>query len=428
MYKTRHQEFINNLPTDWDIVSLNSIGEIRSGGTPSRDKEDFWNGKIPWVTPSELTSLKTKYLLSTQENITEKGLRSSAAKLLPIGSLLVTTRATIGNVAIASMSVSTNQGFKNIVPGKEIDSTFYYYLLGKISFEMKRLATGTTFDEISRRDFEAILVPKPSLSEQRRIAEILDTLDETIRKTEALIGKLKQVKMGLLHDLLTRGIDEQGQLRNPATHPEQFKDSPLGRIPREWGVSVLEDIAEVIMGQSPPGHSYNQKEIGIPLINGPVEFGFRYPRKLQWTTKPTKVCKYGDILFCVRGSTTGRINISNDEYCIGRGVAAIRGKEGISLTGFVEHFLVRLAEEILSEAKGNGSTFPSVNSKRLSSTLVMKPSLKEQGKILSIIESHNRRIQKEQSYLNKLQQLKKGLMEDLLTGKVRVNELEEVQA
>ncbi len=79
---------------------------------------------------------------------------------------------------------------------------------------------------------------------------------------------MKQVKAGLLHDLLTRGIDEQGQLRNPATHPEQFKDSPLGRIPREWGVSVLEDIAEVIMGQSPPGQNYNQKEIGIPLING----------------------------------------------------------------------------------------------------------------------------------------------------------------
>jgi type I restriction enzyme S subunit len=89
----------------------------------------------------------------------------------------------------------------------------------------------------------------PPLPEQRLIAEILDTLDKAIRKTEQIIAKLKQLKQGLLHDLLTRGIDENGELRDPERHPEQFKDSPLGRIPREWGVAMLTDIAEVARGK-----------------------------------------------------------------------------------------------------------------------------------------------------------------------------------
>src|SRR6476469_3949535 len=90
---------------------------------------------------------------------------------------------------------------------------------------------------------------------------------------------------------------------------EEFKDSPLGKIPKDWNVALLEDVAEIVMGQSPPGNTYNQVGNGVPLINGPVEFGDRFPSKLQWTTTPTKFSKPGDILFCVRGSTTGRINI-----------------------------------------------------------------------------------------------------------------------
>lgn len=420
MYKTRHQEFINNLPTDWDIVSLNSIGEIRSGGTPSRDKEDFWNGKIPWVTPSELTSLKTKYLLSTQENITEKGLRSSAAKLLPIGSLLVTTRATIGNVAIASMSVSTNQGFKNIVPGKEIDSTFYYYLLGKISFEMKRLATGTTFDEISRRDFEAILVPKPSLSEQRRIAEILDTLDETIRKTEALIGKLKQVKAGLLHDLLTRGIDEQGQLRNPATHPEQFKDSPLGRIPREWRVGQIKDLATNLDGKRVPLKQDEREKMKgeIPyygasgIIDNIDSYLFEGEFVLLGEDGENVVSRNLPLAFRVEG----KIWVNNHAHVF---------KPHKTTNSW---FLAELLESVDYTPYVSGSAQPKLTQAALDHLLLPIPPIGEQTSIANVIKSHSTRIQKEQSYLNKLQQLKKGLMEDLLTGKVRVNELEEVQA
>ena len=209
---------------DWDDVAVEDFGEIVAGGTPSRAVSSFWNGQIPWITPAEITSLSGKYVRDTKERITPEGLAGSAARLLPVGSLLVTTRATLGEVAIAAVPVATNQGFKSIIPNGETDPLFAYYCIGNLKREMVRLASGTTFLEISKADFSRIRTRRPKLPEQSRIAAVLDAVDEAIVKTEAVIAKLKQVRAGLIHDLLTRGLDEQGCLRDPIAHPEQFKD------------------------------------------------------------------------------------------------------------------------------------------------------------------------------------------------------------
>jgi restriction endonuclease S subunit len=210
--------------------------------------------------------------------------------------------------------------------------------------------------------FSKFLVTRIGENEQHAIADILDNVNDAIRRTEAVIAKLRLMKAGMLHDLLTRGLDENGELRDPLRHPGQFKDSPLGRIPKEWKIAKLDDIAEINMGQSPPGSFYNQEGNGMPLINGPVEFGERYPKVLQWTTVITKLCYPEDLLLCVRGSTTGKMNVSNGIFCIGRGVAAIRGKKQIAETSFLELFFISIAEKILEEARGSGSTFPNINS------------------------------------------------------------------
>ena len=208
-----YKSYITALPSSWKKVPLQNIGTIHAGDTPSRSVPEFWGGDIPWATPGELTDLKYKIVNKTDESITDAGLSNSSANLLPIGTLLLTTRATIGNVAIAGISLSTNQGFKNIILFDNADIDFYYHLIQFISPEFIRRASGTTYLEISGSELAKVLVPIPPLREQRRIAEILDSADEAIRATERVIDKLKQVKKGLLHDLLTRGLDENGQLR-----------------------------------------------------------------------------------------------------------------------------------------------------------------------------------------------------------------------
>lgn len=183
----------------------------------------------------------------------------------------------------------------------------------------------------------------------------------------------------------------------------------------DWQRMPLREVAEIVMGQSPAGHTYNTEGRGKPLINGPVEFGPRFPTKIQWTTAPTKMCLRGDVLFCVRGSTTGRLNISNDEYCIGRGVAAVRGIPGASITTFLEYWLRVLAVGILEEAKGSGSTFPNISSTRLGAIEIPIPTLPEQRQIAAVLDTVDEAIRNTEQIIVKLGHVKQGLLHDLLT-------------
>lgn len=247
----------------------------------------------------------------------------------------------------------------------------------------------------------------PPLKEQQKIAEILSSVDSQIDDTDKLIKKTKKLKKGLMQRLLTKGIG----------HTE-FKITEIGKIPVQWKVKKLGEIGEVVMGQSPVGDSYNDKEIGTPLLNGPTEFTERYPIPKQWTTKPTKICNENDVLFCVRGSSVGRMNISDNKYCIGRGLAAIREKDGQTYTTYLYYILQKFINDILSLSAG--STFPNVGKDDLNSLLCTVPPIDEQAQIGDVLLTVDNEIEEYQNKKNKLEELKKGLMQQLLSGKIRV--------
>jgi type I restriction enzyme S subunit len=259
---------LGRLPAEWDRVKIKELGELYAGSTPRRSEPSYWEGDIPWLTPSQVTGRSDKRVHKTEEYITQEGYESTSVHIVPPGSLLVTTRATIGEVAIAGVPMTTNQGFKNVVLKSGNDSLFYYYLLRFITDEMRRLSSGSTFDEISKSDFGEIIVPRPSPEQQRRIAEVLDTVDAAIQQTDAVIAKQQQVKTGLLQDLLTRGLDEQGCLRDPERHPEQFKDSPLGRIPKVWEVKAFGSVIQSgpQNGLYKPKSAYRDDEGGHRIV------------------------------------------------------------------------------------------------------------------------------------------------------------------
>lgn len=196
--------------------------------------------------------------------------------------------------------------------------------------------------------------------------------------------------------------------------------SPFLNIPRNWKQGKFDDISELVMGHSPPGDSYNTNNEGFPLINGPVEFTDKYPIKRQWTSKPTRLCRVNDLLFCVRGSSTGRINIADDTYCIGRGIAAIRAKEGFSSTEYIKQQLQYSMQRILRFTAG--STFPSIDKKTFNQIEVVIPPLPEQEKIAEILGKWDQAIEKTQRLIEAKEKLKKGLMQQLLTGKMRFKE------
>lgn len=194
-----------------------------------------------------------------------------------------------------------------------------------------------------------------------------------------------------------------------------YKQTEVGVIPEGWEIKSLDDVCIIIMGQSPIGNSYNQNGDGVPLINGPTEFTKKFPIKIQWTSLPTKFCKEGDILICVRGSSTGRINISDDDYCIGRGVAAIRGRVATNQV-YLEYQVFNAVNQILSLTAG--STFPNIDGKTLKQIqITLPPTKSEQTAIATALSDVDALIQSLTRLIAKKRNIKQGAMQELLTPK-----------
>ena len=161
------------LPESWCWCRLRSLGQIVGGGTPSTTNQMFWNGSIPWLSPSDLTGYTDMYIAHGKKSITEEGIEKSSAVLMPAGSVLYSSRAPIGYVVISKNLISTNQGFKSLVPAVAGMSEFYYFVLKARTSDIKQRATGTTFKEISGNDFGNTLVPLPPITEQKRIVQAI---------------------------------------------------------------------------------------------------------------------------------------------------------------------------------------------------------------------------------------------------------------
>lgn len=188
---------------EWKERAVSSLGKIYSGGTPSTSNTEYWDGDINWITPTDITKQDSRYINSSLRKITLEGLENSSAKLVPAGSLLICTRATIGAMAITSHEMCTNQGFKNIVPNSKTNIEFVYYLLTYNKHRMISKASGSTFLELSKTSFESMKFRMPPLKEQQKIATVLTNSDKEIELLEQQLADLQQEKKALMQVLLT---------------------------------------------------------------------------------------------------------------------------------------------------------------------------------------------------------------------------------
>lgn len=202
----------NTSPTHWEVKKLKDIGKISSGGTPSTSNDNNFGGNIAWITPADLTGYKDKFISKGKRNLSEAGLKNSSAKILPKGTILFSSRAPIGYVAIAQNEISTNQGFKNLTPNESAISEYvYYYLLGSKNLA-EQSASGTTFKEISATAFSNLPIPLPTLSEQNLIVAEIDRRFAIVDKTLNLIDKNIQNAKNLKQSILKKAFS--GELRS----------------------------------------------------------------------------------------------------------------------------------------------------------------------------------------------------------------------
>ena len=207
------------------IKRIGELGEVVGGATPSTKNPSFWGGSIPWISPKDLTNYGSRYIARGAKSITEEGLAGCSAKMLPAGSVLFSSRAPIGYVAIAKCSVCTNQGFKSVIPSETTDSLFLYYLLRANAAKIAGLGSGTTFKEISGSTMRSISLEVPSsIDEQRAIAGILGSIDSKIELNTKLNGYLEKLLLTKYDELFPANADFTG---------------------------ILSDVGEVIGGATP---------------------------------------------------------------------------------------------------------------------------------------------------------------------------------
>jgi len=418
---------IGLLPNNWEIRTVESLGKVITGTTPRTSHSEFYGGDIPFVSPADLGD--KRYISRTQTTLTNEGVKQ--ARLLPPDSILVTCIGILGKVGQAQTTLTTNQQINGFVPLSEIDASFTYWVMHLLKAQLQVKAGLQVVPIVNKSTFSRLLLPLPPLPEQRRIAEILDAADAAIRRTERVIVKLRDLKAGLLHDLLTRGLDTAGRLRDPQAHPEQFKDSPLGRVPREWEASHLSDIAKRITSGSRGWAAYysdigprflrignlTREHINLRLDN------VVHVQPPQGSEGSRTVVQEGDLLISITADlgVIGVIPSGFGEAYVNQHIALVKVDVSKVNPRWVGMYLAGAGAgqnqfyRLNDMGAKSGLNLPTVGA-----VTIALPPRREQDAITNILDFHDTRIQAEQTTLAKLRQVKQGLMDDLLTGRVRV--------
>ena len=408
----------------WKLMRVDEIGDVISGGTPSTTNPDYWDGKIPFITPLDLSKNGGAYISNVQRYITEKGLENSSANLLPPNSLAISSRAPIGYLSLCETTFVTNQGCKSVNFNKNQSPIFHYYNFQLYVNEMKKYGVGTTFSEISKGDLCRLQVNVPEdIIIQENIAQILTTCDKVIQQTEAVIAKYKAIKQGMLHDLFTRGLDGNGKLRpTPTEAPELYKESELGLIPKEWEVKRLSECCKVpcSYGINAPAVDYDSK---LPLylrITDITEDGF-YNKNGRKCVNALNSNQYSlnedDIVFARTGATVGKTYLYNTEdgKLIYAGFLIKFSPDPNLLNSYLLKSYTETPQywdwvNIYSQRSGQ----PGINGNEYASLLLPYPTIDEQNQLANRFTVIDINIKNEVNSFDKYEKIKIGLMNQLL--------------
>ena len=324
-----------DLPEGWKTVTVGEIAEVIGGGTPSSKVDEYWGGSIPWLTPKDLSGYDFRRVKSGKRNITASGLANSSARLLPKNTVLVTSRAPIGYVALADNEIATNQGFKSLILNDGYDPDFFYYLIKHNVPTLEAVSSGTTFKEISGKAFKQIKFNVPPLPEQKAIAHILGSLDDKIELNRRMNETLEALAQALfkswfvdfdpvIDNALTAGNTIPDELKEKAAirqglgdkrkslpndirrlFPSEFAyTEEMGWIPKRWRIQSLYEIATLINGAAYKNFDFTDESEALPIVKiAEIKNGISSQTKF---TKTVLADKYrisdGDILFSWSGN------------------------------------------------------------------------------------------------------------------------------
>ncbi|WP_208395157.1 restriction endonuclease subunit S [Helicobacter pylori] len=397
-------------PSNWQRVRLGDVAEIIGGGTPSTQITSFWNGSINWFTPTEIGI--TKYVYKSQRTITPLGLKKSSAKLLPIGTILLTSRASIGDCAILKEVATTNQGFQSLIPLEKINNEFLYYLILTLKNKLLELASGSTFLEVSPNKIKNLLIPLPPLNEQAAIANILSDVDHYLYSLRALILKKEGVKKALSFELLSQRKRLKGFNQN-------WQKVRLGDIGITISGLVGKTKQDFING--------NAKYITFlnVLNNVIIDTSILENVKIYPNEKQNSFKKY-DLFFNTSSETPKEVGMCAvllddidqvflNSFCFGFRIFD-KAVDSLFLSYLINSKIGRKAFENLAQ----GSTRYNLSKSGFNNVCLFLPSLNEQIAIANILSALDHEIISLKNKKRQFENIKKALNHDLMSTKIRV--------
>ena len=386
----------------WKECTIGDIGTVVGGATPSTKKiENYENGTIAWITPKDLSNFSGRYISHGERNITETGLKSCSSQLMPKNSVLFTSRAPIGYVAIAENEVCTNQGFKSVVPNENTDFLFLYYLLKYNKDNIENMGSGTTFKEVSGKTMREIIVKVPeTIEEQHKIAEILGTIDDKIEVNEKINKNLEQQAKALYKDWF-------------------FDFSPFstdGNLPDGWRLGTVGDIIQL----------HDSKR--VPLSGAERD----KMAKVYPYYGATSLMDYVDnylfdgvyLLLGEDGTVVDSLGFPILQYVYGKfwvnnHAHIITGKEGFSVEALYLFFNLTNVKSIVT-----GAVQQKVSQQNLKKVPAIIPSKQALGDFDGIIQPIFAQIRNLRDENTNLAQLRDALLPKLMSGKLDVSNID----
>ena len=393
------------IPDDWDVKKLGEIvNKIVGGGTPSRNIKEYWNGNIFWATVKDFTSFSPH---ETEETITQKGLNLSASNLIPKGTLIISTRMAVGKVIIYNVDVAINQDLKAIYTKPDIDTKFLFYCFTNYSEKMDFLASGSTVKGIILEDLKNIQFPYISLAEQKAIAQSLSDVDALITAIDKLITKKRNIKQGAMQELLTGkkrlpGFTGDRDVKKLGEPSQGYKQTELGVIPDDWDVKKLGEVAPLQRGFDLPTPQLIKGNYPVVYSNGILNYHNRYQAK-----SPGVVTG--------RSGTIGKVTFVKTDYWPHNTTLWVT-----DFNGNYPKFIYYLYIFIRLVRFSTGSGVPTLNRNDVHAFKIPLPPLPEQKAIAQILSDMDTEIESLEKTREKYKLIKRGIMQELLTGKTRL--------
>lgn len=420
--------------TNWKEYKVEEFAEVIGGGTPSTKNPAYFGGSIPWITPKDLTNYEKKFIKNGERNITKEGLNNSSARLIPKNSILLTSRAPIGYLAIAENDVTTNQGFKSLVVNPDIaDFNFVYYLIKANIERIKGYGTGTTFAEVSATVVKNLKFKLPALQIQTAIAKILSSLDDKIELNNKINQELENLAQTLFKYWF---IDFEFPNENGEPYKSsggEMVDSELGEIPKGWEIATIDDITEIVTKGTTPttiGGKFTDSGINFIKVESLTEQGAFIKSKFGFIDEETNqllrrsIIKEGDVLFSIAG-TIGRVAVVTKDILpanTNQAIAIIRPDQVDS------NFLKLLMKSALIQNDTKSNVVQAVQANLslgvIKATKFIKPSIPIlsffKATLLEVFENVNLLTEETQELIS----IRDTLLPKLITGELTINELD----